>query len=180
MGVDGATEFQGAKWCPVPYVVSVRGRLNPRPLAPPCSLTSEQRRTDAGPGGLRAGCPPPGELPRKSTGARAAAADRPRQRPPLGRKGGGSLACWFFLSKAVPGATVHAPIPLDRPLAWLRPQGGEPPTEVNTAWCRGRHANTGGRGCVLGRCHYLLPELLSSPLSLRFPAVKPGGKSLDW
>lgn len=58
MGVDGATEFQGAQWCPVPYVVSVTGRLNPSLLTPPCS--------DEGPSGLWTGCCPPGELPRKS------------------------------------------------------------------------------------------------------------------
>lgn len=78
MGLDGATESQGAKWCPVPYVVSVTGRLNPSPLTPPPNLTPEQRGTDAGTGGL-------GQV------------------------------------------------------AWLRPQGQETPTEVNLAWCRGRH-----------------------------------------
>lgn len=92
MGLGGATESQGAKWCPVPHVVSVKGRLNPSPLTPP---HSEERRTDAGTGGLRTGCHPPGELPQKSTGAPGIAAGRPCHRPPLGRKGGDSLVGSF-------------------------------------------------------------------------------------
>ena len=45
---------------------------------------------------------------------------------------------------------VNTPIPQDWLPAWLRPQGLESPTEVDTAWHRGGCTSHGGTGSVLG------------------------------
>lgn len=117
--------------------------------------------------GLRTGCSPTGELPLGMCGSLR---NSSRQAlPKQGGREGLSLCSLAPLSKAEPGARVNTSTPLDWPLARLTLQGGESPTEMNRAWCRGRRT-----GYILGLCHYLSPEAGPFPTELRFPAQRLG------
>ena len=110
----------------------------------------------------------------KSTEALGRAADRPCHRPPA-KEGWGSLQRWFLCL----GPESIAPIQLAWLRVWWRPQGGEAPAEVDTAWCQGRLRTREAQATLWGPAVTCPLRLGSSPLSLSFPAVKRGAWTGD-